>query len=107
MPSAKSTTTPMADPTGPDADGYGPETFTGACLGGLMRIDDDRFRLGVLAIGRDDDRVALQVLHRDDRSLNGVVEVGPGSVFDVGDHRIRVVTLNGRAVAVRWAARRP
>ena len=95
MPSERSTTTPMAERSA---------GFVGAHLGGMMKVDDDRFRVGVLAIDRAGPRAALQILHRDDRTLNRVVEVAPGSRFAVGDHHIRVVTVGERAVALRWTA---
>jgi hypothetical protein len=69
-----------------------------------MKIDDDRFRIGVLAIDRSGPRAALQILHRDDRSLNRIVEVGVGARFSVGRHRVRVVTVRDAAVAVRWSS---
>ena len=80
---------------------YGEETFVGATVGGIMRIDDDTFRLGVVA--SNGDKAVLQVLHSTDTDLNKTVEVEFRTVFTVGDHRIRVVTVGDGAVAVRWA----
>jgi hypothetical protein len=101
MPSEKSTSTPTADRVGAQRPDSG---FIGAHLGGMMQVDGDRFRIGVLAIDRSVPRAALQVLHRDDRSLNRVVEVKQGEEFTVGQHRVRVVTLNDTAVAITWSA---
>lgn len=80
---------------------YGEETFIGADVGGVMRIDDDLFRLGVVA--SNGEKAVLQVLHSTDTDLNKTVEVEFLSVFTVGDYRIRVVTVGEGAVAVRWA----
>lgn len=101
MPSEKSITPPIDDVAG--AVG-GPGAAAWAHLGGYMSIDGDLFRLSIVAIDRGNNRAAVNVLHRDDRSLNRVVEVGAGDTFDVGSHNVRVVDVGRDTVMVSWTA---
>ena len=80
---------------------YGPTTFEGANVGGVMTIDDDTFRLGV--VSSDGEKAQLEVLHSTDRELNTTTDVEYLSVFTVGEYRIQVVTVGERTVAVEWA----
>lgn len=87
-------------------ESYGEETFDGADLGGQAEIDDDAFGLAVTSL--DGDRAKLGVFFGQGSELNKEVEVELGSVFTAGPddlYRIRVVTVDERGVAWRWAKR--
>jgi len=75
--------------------------FHGANVGGLMRIDDDNLRLGVLST--DGEEALLDVYLRADPDFRRVERVQHRSVFAAGDYRVEVVTLGEHDVAVNVA----
>ena len=82
---------------------WGEEFAMGASRGGLMVVDDDVFRLGVVAAGSSEAK--LEVLHSSDDALNRIETVEQGSRFVVGDYRIRVGTVDSDSVVAMWAKR--
>ena len=80
---------------------YGDETFESADLGGQMEIDDSQLRIAVTSLNGK--RGQLLVEHESNPELNKAVEVEFLTVFTVGEYRIKVVTIDDRGIALRWA----
>ena len=81
----------------------GEEFAMGAGRGGLMIVDDDVIRLGV--ISANDSEAKLDVIHSTDDTQSRVESVEQGTRFIVGDYRIRVGTVSSTTVVAMWSQR--
>ena len=84
-----------------DDDRYGEETFEAADLGGEIPIDDRRLVMSPSDANGEEGTLAVTYNGEPPESRN--VDVHVGSVFAIGEYRIRVVTVGETSIAIEWA----